>query len=66
MLREGDRVSLIGNMHKIGVVTQIEVVQSDTTLWLVGGTSSNRILCSVKFDNGEQGKYFTTDLRKEY
>lgn len=65
MLRVGDKVSLVNNMHLTGIIKKIKMVDN-TSQWLVGGTSTQRMVCEVHFSNGEIKNLYSIDLRKEY
>ena len=62
MIREGDRVAPILEMHREGTV--LEITQREHTTMLVGGTLTTVSTASVKLDTGEVVEWFIRDLMR--
>lgn len=64
MIKKGQRVSLVHNMHRLGTVTEVKFAKPSS--WIEGGTTVDGQLCIVKFDDGKLETHRLNDIRPEY
>ena len=62
MIRVGDTVCLIFNMGKIGKVTAIKEVATET--WMVGGAMTKSQVATILFENEETLELNVSDLMR--
>ena len=62
MIKVGDTVCLIFNMGKVGKVTAIKEVATET--WMVGGAMTKRQVASILFEDGETIELSISELMR--
>ena len=65
MLKIGDKVSHYMETHKVGTI--INMYRKQSNLMMVGGTSEQRLMVEVKYQNEDKiFTYFAGDVLKSY
>lgn len=60
MFKAGQKVYLLNNMSKKGVI--LEVKFEKPKAWLSGGVSSDRLNCIIQFEDDSIGIYNATEI----
>ena len=61
--KPGMRVYHFRQMHRPGII--LEISSSKHKQWMIGGTSQEKLVATVKHDDDTLSNFFTSDLRIE-